>query len=282
MINDSILNKSRSILRGVYRLPLIVKMYTLAEACRLRRLFSGSKAARDHLRHRELWFRGIPNELAWWQHYLSDDPVGRQWQLESQDEMQPVTDQFLVSYFQDIAEKTIRIIDVGAGPITKIGYALEGKKLEIVSIDPLARYYHRLLKRNGIGLPVNTIEGDGESLLKKFGLQSFDIAYACNSLDHSYDPIIVIQNMIQLIRPPGYVLLRHFRNEAEAGAYDGLHQWNFDCEGGRFIIWNARNRIDVSKRFEAVATTICTTEPAGQFDDWNECILVAMRVGDGP
>jgi SAM-dependent methyltransferase len=270
--------RARSMARRINRLPLKAKMYAFAQLCRLRRQIAGGESARNYLRHRELWHRGIARELAWWQDYLADDPVGRRWQLEAQDAMYPVTDPFLLHHLGGAAEAKLRIIDVGAGPITKIGYTLPGKVLEIVPIDPLAPYYSRLLKRNNIRLPVRTIVGDGESLLEKFKPQSFDFAYACNSLDHSCDPLIVIGNMIKLVRRSGHVLLRHFRNEAEAAAYDGLHQWNFDSQDGDFVIWSGEIRIDVSDHFKALVDTICTTEPAGQFDDWNECILVAMKV----
>src|SRR5438046_3597674 len=37
-----------------------------------------------------------------------------------------------------------------------------------------------------------------------------------------------IRNMVRVVRPGGYIILRHRRNEGMAEAYRGLHQWDFD------------------------------------------------------
>jgi hypothetical protein len=87
-----------------------------------------------------------------------------------------------------------------------------------------------------------------------------------------------MQNMIHLVRPGGHVLLRHFRNEAKVGAYHGLHQWNFDCRDGRFMVWQPNSIIDVGDRFGQQIELSCSIEKAGIFDNWNECILVSMKV----
>jgi hypothetical protein len=50
------------------------------------------------------------------------------------------------------------------------------------------------------------------------------------------------------------VVLRHHPNEAESGNYDGLHQWNFDCQEEQFIIWNKNGRCNVAERFSGIAT----------------------------
>jgi SAM-dependent methyltransferase len=210
--------------------------------------------------------------------YLLDDPEGRQWQINSQNPNLPVTDSFVLEHITSQSKTEIRIIDVGAGPITKIGYTVPRKILRIVAVDPLAKHYDSLLRRNGTFLPVSTIQGDGENLLQQFPARSFDLAYACNALDHSYDPLTIMQNMIHLVRTGGHVLLRHFRNEAKVGAYHGLHQWNFDCRDGRFMVWQPNSIIDVGDRFGQQIELSCSIEKAGIFDNWNECILVSMKV----
>jgi SAM-dependent methyltransferase len=268
----------KKIIRVAERSWLRAQMYALALTARIRGRFAKEESAKIRFRRKALWYRGIVDELDWWRNYLLDDPVGRKWQIDSQDPGCPVTDSFVLKHIISQTKTEIRIIDVGAGPITKIGYTVPGKILRITPVDPLAKHYDSLLRRNGIILPVSTIQGDGENLLQQFCASSFDVAYACNALDHSYDPLTVMQNMIHLVRPGGHVLLRHFRNEAEVGAYHGLHQWNFDCRDGRFIVWQPNFTIDVGDRFGQQIELSCTIEEAGIFDDWNECILVSMKV----
>ena len=257
---------------------LRAQMYALALAAWIRGKVAKEEHAKIRFRQKALWYKGIVDELDWWRNYLLDDPEGRQWQFDSQDPDLPVTDSFVLEHITSQSKTEIGIIDVGAGPITKIGYTVEGKILRIVAVDPLAKHYDNLLRRNGTLLPVSTIQGDGENLLQQFPARSFDLAYACNALDHSYDPLTIMQNMIHLVRPGGHVLLRHFRNEAKAGAYHGLHQWNFDCRDGRFMVWQPNSIIDVGDRFGQQIELSCSIEKAGIFDNWNECILVSMKV----
>jgi hypothetical protein len=62
----------------------------------------------------------------------------------------------------------ISILDVGAGPLTWLGYRYSGKKLTIVPVDPLAAEYDRLLHEAGLEPPVRTIPVAGEELLEHF------------------------------------------------------------------------------------------------------------------
>jgi SAM-dependent methyltransferase len=268
----------KSLVNLMARSLVISQMYPLALVAKVRATMATEECAKARFRQKALWYSGIVNELDWWRDYLLNDPVGRQWQIDSQNPALPVTDPFVLQHIARETKTEVRIIDVGAGPITKLGYEARGKVLKITPVDPLAKHYDTLLRRNGILLPVPTIQGDGEHLLQQFSARSFDLAYACNALDHSYDPLAVMQNMIHLVRPGGHVLLRHFRNEAEAGRYHGLHQWNFDCRDGRFVVWQPNSLVDVGNRFDQEVEIACSIEEAGLFDDWNECILVSMKV----
>jgi hypothetical protein len=58
-----------------------------------------------------------------------------------------------------------------------------------------------------------------------------------NDLDHSIDPVVSLQQMVHVVRPGGYVVLKHYPDEAEGAAYTGLHSWNLNERKGRFIIW---------------------------------------------
>jgi SAM-dependent methyltransferase len=149
-----------------------------------------------------------------------------------------IEDGLVTARLDEIDRVDVKIIDVGAGPVSKLGTRYPGKKIQLVAVDPLAEEYDRLLARFGVEPPVRTIKAHGERLLRRFAAASFDIAYAVNSIDHSYDPVRIIQNMLALVRPDGVVLLRHRLNEGEHERYVGLHQWNFDVRDTDLVIWN--------------------------------------------
>lgn len=185
----------------------------------------------------------------------------------------PLQDATVANLLQQLGKSSIRILDVGAGPITHLGYTYPGKELLITAIDPLADEYARMLRELRVTCPIPTIEGHGERLLDQFGQESFDLAYASNSLDHSYNPLAIVDNMLQVVTRDGIVMLRHYRNEGRTGNYHGLHQWNFDILNGDLVIWNESQRHSLSTKFSDRARVRCyIEEPSshGVFDytDW--------------
>jgi SAM-dependent methyltransferase len=151
----------------------------------------------------------------------------------------------------------VRILDVGAGPLTTLGRHWEGHQIEIVAVDPLAEEYRALLKRLGISPPTETTLAHGEKLLEKFQPDQFDMAYSSNALDHSYDPVLAIGQMLKVVKPQGYVYLWHFANEGLTEAYQGLHQWNFDVRDNDFIIGDGRRHFSLAGEFGSSAKLQC-------------------------
>jgi len=125
-----------------------------------------------------------------------------------------------------------RILDVGAGPFTTLGKHLDGVSLHIEAVDPLAVEYNELINQYGIQTTVRTKPGDGHELTGLYAKESFDIVYSRNALDHCDDPIQVLRQMVQLIKPNGAVYIITRRCAGENNNYSGLHRWNFD--GCRF------------------------------------------------
>ena len=123
---------------------------------------------------------------------------GRYWvQAEYQRRMDPQLDlqEDLKGLMQAPPGAVVRILDVGAGPLTNVGKRWEGRTVELVPVDPLASEYKAILMRLKLRPPVLTEPADGENLVEKFEKNSFDLVCAYNSLDHSQDPLKAIQQM---------------------------------------------------------------------------------------
>jgi SAM-dependent methyltransferase len=208
---------------------------------------------------RRLWWRARSNdEVDFWAGWLTGAPGTEQWASDREERFDPATeirDPLVRAEIENNADEEVSILDVGAGPVTWLGFRYPGKKLTIVAVDPLADEYDRLLEVAGLEPPVRTIAVTGEALLEHFGSRRFDIAYASNALDHSADPFAIISNMVALVRDGGTVVLRHKRNEGEQARYGGLHQWNFDARDGRLLLWNDAAEIDVGAVLEGRAAT---------------------------
>jgi SAM-dependent methyltransferase len=202
------------------------------------------------------WTRGRRSELKFWGAWMVGAPGAEEWtndrELRFATET-PIRDPLLRAELDRNPADEISILDVGAGPVTKLGYRHPGKTLRIVPVDPLADAYARLLENANLVPPIRTMPVAGEALLDRFGPRAFDIAHAVNSLDHSADPFAIVSNMVAVVREGGIVLLRHHRNEGEREQYEGLHQWNFDVAGGNLILWNNAVRVNITAELEGRA-----------------------------
>jgi hypothetical protein len=120
--------------------------------------------------------------------------------------------------------------------------------------DALACVYARLLKELNLDPePLKAITGEAEEVDCAFPKDHFHFAFSRNALDHSYDPIKAIRGMLEVVRPGGAVLLRHYENEAVYGGYSGLHKWNFSLERERPILWNKSTKLFISEHLPAGA-----------------------------
>jgi len=206
-----------------------------------------------------MWWRTRKSsEVDFWAAWLVGAPGTEEWTSDRESRLAPDTqirDPLVRAELERNPAEEVSILDVGAGPVTSLGFRYPGKMLTIVPVAPLADEYERLLRDAGLDPPVRTIRVAGEALVEYFGSRSFDIAYAVNSLDHSADPFTIISNMVAVVRAGGTVLLRHKRNEGESARYEGLHQWNFDVADDSLLLWNNAVVVDVGSALEGRALT---------------------------
>jgi SAM-dependent methyltransferase len=205
-----------------------------------------------------LWRTRKGSEVDFWAEWLVGAPGTEQWTSDRESRLAPDTqirDPLVRAELERNPAGEISILDVGAGPVTGLGFRYPGKTLKIVAVDPLAEEYERLLREAGLDPPIRTIRVAGEALVERFGPNSFDIAYASNALDHSADPLTIISNMAAVVRAGGIVLLRHKRNEGESARYWGLHQWNFDVVDDSLLVWNNAVEVNVGSALEGRAVT---------------------------
>jgi SAM-dependent methyltransferase len=200
----------------------------------------------------------LRDEIAFWRNYLRTG--GARWPEDYRNRMDPgfPIQGHLAPIVAAAPGDEVAILDVGAGPLTKLGKTHPGKRVAITPVDLLAPQYDRLLDELGVTPPVRTIEGDAQSLAERFGPDAFDVVHAQNAIDHTADPLAAIRSMLAVTRPGGAVVLAHYENEGLRQAYSQLHQWNFGCDGGAFVIRDRDGRAtDVSRTLAGLAETAC-------------------------
>jgi SAM-dependent methyltransferase len=221
------------------------------------------------------WRTSLPAECSFWERALANE--GRDWQpgefrertdpnLELQEELK--------SLINAPPGAVIRILDIGAGPLTTLGRKWQGRELQIVPLDPLADEYNAILARLSVKPPVATVRGLGEELVKRFGENSFDMAYSSNALDHTENPVAVVGQMISVVKPGSTVYLTHFKNEGRREGYYGMHQWNFDIRRGEFVFSDGKGkRYTAAGEFGSIASISCET---GKLYD-KEIVVAKLR-----
>jgi len=223
--------------------------------------------------HRWLWRSGLDSELRFWDRYLGSG--GLHWKDDFQRRLDPAfpLQPRPARTLSGHSAQVVDILDVGAGPLTYLGKTLPGHELRITAVDPLAEGYTALMEKHKVQAPVRTQFARGEELDVKFAADSFDLVFARNCIDHSENPMTAITQMLRVTRPGGSVQLEHWPNEGEQEKYRGLHQWNFDCQDGRFIIWSQRQRVDVAEHYAGQCEVTCAFEQ----EDGNPMVIAVLR-----
>jgi SAM-dependent methyltransferase len=229
---------------------------------------------RARLSHARVWERELPTEVDFWAWYVRTS--GGDFPEEFRQRLDPqslLDDPLVADRVALIARDPVRILDVGAGPMTSLGKTHPQRKLQITAVDPLAEEYSKLLEAAAVTPPVPTLACRGEELTTRFAPASFDVIYARNSLDHSEHPMKIIESMLRLLAPNGFIALRHYRNEGEHMTYEELHQWNFELREGELQLWSTREQHNVTAELAGRATLECWQHPGSYHADWIAAVI---------
>lgn len=216
-----------------------------------------------------IWASGIESELAFWKHWL--DTNGGQWPddfIMRADPGCPLQEE-ISRHVQAPLDAPLKILDVGAGPMTYVGKTFHGAPIDLVSVDALGDHYRRLEFPSGLPL-VRTQTCDSEALTAKFPENSFDVVFSRNALDHGYDPIKAVLEMIAVAKPGGIVVTLNWTNEAIRENWQGFHQWNFEVIERDFLVSNRDQSFNVR---EIVAGLVDILELSAENSGFVYCVM---------
>ena len=199
----------------------------------------------------KIWLKEIKSEILFWDRLLKskgkDGGDPRIFEFRTNPDCQ-----FQLPH--DLESLSSKILDVGSGPYSRLGYVLKGKRLDLTLIDPLSYVYKKLEQKWGLNFAVSSKTGFVECLNLIIPENFYDLVHMSNSLDHCFDPIEGIKQLLFVTKVGGKVILRHNNNVAESENYSGLHQWNLTTENGNFIVWNHQNSYVVNELLKDYAS----------------------------
>lgn len=210
----------------------------------------------------EVWKNDLESEVSFWENWLRTQ--GADWKEEYKMRLDPDSklQEIFLSYLDRKVAKN-RILDVGAGPLTAVNKRCDLLELEICAVDALADEFDDLLKRYSIQPIVRTQKCDGEKLSETFAENIFEITYSRNALDHSYNPLKCIKEMIKVTRKDRYIILQVFEREGSHQEWNGLHKWDFFIRKKYFLgkahfylQGKKRKKIDLTNSLESLAQVV--------------------------
>jgi SAM-dependent methyltransferase len=178
---------------------------------------------------RESWIKELPSEIKFWEDWL-----GKRKSLAVAKYYHELINVDLIKKIITDIEEPVKILDVGPGVSSFLSYIDFGKKIELYSIDALADEYTKLCQNiDRIDIPIQC-EAEYMDILWPDGF--FDFIHIRNSLDHCFDPIMILQKALLLLKKTGTLYLGHVPNVKRCSGYTGLHFWDIDAIDGQLTI----------------------------------------------
>ncbi|GAB3434349.1 class I SAM-dependent methyltransferase [Flindersiella endophytica] len=168
-----------------------------------------------------VWADSVDHEVSYWDRTIGKNVGAFQWRYRRP---KPAND-LLPGLVDLVPDDKATILDVGCGPAPVV-IGTYSKPVDITACDPLADLYNSLLEKHGVNPSVVLTACEGEQLASTFGENGFDIVHIQNALDHSYDPVEVVRNMLRCAKPGGIVVIKTLIETGKYEDYHGLHQWD--------------------------------------------------------
>ncbi|NEX01867.1 hypothetical protein SAMN04487829_1474 [Pseudobutyrivibrio sp. NOR37] len=236
----------------------------------------------DYIDYIRTWLSGIDDEISFWENEVFNE----QGQFHNKIITRYIKDRKfkLEDDLEDYDECSF--LDVGAGPFSRCGFESEKVKINAIAVDPLADVYRRLMEKYNLTNGIQLRTGLVEFLDELFDEETFDIVHMSNSLDHSFDPILGIYQLLYVCKIGGKVILRHHENEAENEEYEGFHQWNLSVHNqeNSFMVWRENIRHNVNKLFAEYADITIYPDQKENESNWfyNKVVLTKKKTIEVP
>ena len=150
----------------------------------------------------------------------------------------------------------LRILDVGAGPLSTLGTDCVGQPIELFPVDLLAPQYDATLMKLHLQPRVRTLYAPMEALASHFARSFFDLVHCTNALDHAQDPVRAVEQMVSIVKPRHAVKVISWINESQMENGYGMHQWDMfaDAQGHFMIAARGGQRVtDVTRAMSGTA-----------------------------
>jgi len=214
------------------------------------------------------WEDKLYEETSFWDSYI--ESKGQEWARFNRDvPIAPAFRPYLElpdNESESTEVKFLNVLVVGSGPGSDIGYSdYEDAKVNLVLTDPLAKIYDDVFKKQNAYPPHQIMNLAAEELECFFQPDVFNLVDSTNALDHAYDPVEALRQMVRVTAPCAWIIVELFENEANVESGNGLHQWNFHMNGSRLALgkYNTTVLYDLTDEMSKVGAELSATKFEG-------------------
>lgn len=179
----------------------------------------------------------------------------------------------------DNGDRTITVLDVGAGVVSLLSYLHHSEKIKLTATDLLSDEYTELLRIYGHLSAIDDIEMiacPAESLSERFKENTFDFVYCNNALDHTDSPRKSLCSMVAIVKKGGYIMISGHSREGTKENWDGIHNHDLYIENGA-LLRAGRNNDPIVLSDGLPVETKTVTDPVERF---GEMVIVYRKIAD--
>lgn len=172
--------------------------------------------------------QGAEHEISFWKQFVQSDRFLNGW---LSNEKTPELNNLVYMFLK--GQPDAEVLDCGSGVVSILHGTV--KRSNLFSCDPLANEYAKIFDYDGkIG---DTYFSPNPVACEDLEYENqFDVVHISNALDHSQQPDIAYQKMLQAVKPGGFLIVQGFVNEGTHEDWTGFHNWNLDVTFGNLSI----------------------------------------------
>lgn len=169
--------------------------------------------------------QGSDHEIAFWKDFVKTDRFINGW---LSNEKTPELNDLVYMFLKGQPEA--KVLDCGSGVVSILHGTV--KESNLTSADLLGHQYNEIFDYAKYGL-VMPLPRACEDLMFT---DLYDVVHISNAIDHSQQPDIAYQKMLQAVKPGGFLIVQGFVNEGTHEDWTGFHNWNLDVTFGNLSI----------------------------------------------
>ena len=167
---------------------------------------------------------GIYHELNFWKGFVKTERFLNGWVKKVKT---PELQQSVADFIKSVPYN--QVADVGSGVVS----ILNGL-IPVTAIDPLGELYQLVFDYKAHKL-AHPLPFPAEEMP---AVNHFDIVHCSNAIDHTQQPILAYESMMNAVKPKGYLILQGFENEGTHENWQGFHQHDIYVDAKTLCIKN--------------------------------------------